>query len=140
MASEGDLGIILWNHSSEIILSLEDFNGHAGKCAEGLEGIHGGNDIIKRNAEGRRLLEFCDEKALWVVNIWFYKADQRKITYSASGCETEIDFVPVGEKYRKYIRNVKVIPWNFSRLVVVDLNKKVLKKDVKKQRIIRFGG
>ena len=40
--------------------------------------------------------------------------------------ETEIDFVLVGEKYRKYIRDVKVIPWELQhRLVVVDLDKKV---------------
>ena len=62
------------------------------------------------NGEGRRLLEFCNEKELYVANTWFYKADKRKITYSARGCETEIDFVLKGEKYRKYIRDVKVIP------------------------------
>ena len=44
----------------------------------------------------------------------------------------------VGEKYRKYIRDVKVIPWELQhRMVVVDLDKKVLKKVVKKERIIR---
>ena len=32
----------------------------------------------------------------------------------------------VGEKYRKYIRDVKAIPWELQhRLVVVDLDKKV---------------
>ena len=36
MASEWDLG-----SSSEIIVSLGDFNGHVGKCAEGFEGVHG---------------------------------------------------------------------------------------------------
>ena len=44
----------------------------------------------------------------------------------------------VGGKYRKYIRDVKVIPWELHhRLVVVDLDKKVLKKVVRKERIIR---
>ena len=42
------------------------------------------------------------------------------------------------EKNRKYIRDVKVIPWELQhRLVVVDLDKKVLKKVVRKQRIIK---
>ena len=49
-------------------------------------------------------------KELYVANAWFYKADKRKITYNASGCETEIDFVLVEEKYRKYTKDVKVIP------------------------------
>ena len=133
MASEWDLG-----SSSEIIVSLGDFIGHVWKCTEGFEGVHGWNGIGKRNAE-RRLLEFCDEKNLCMANTWFYKADKGKITYSANGCETEINFVLVGEKYRKCVRDVKVIPWESQhRLVVVDLDKKVpvLKKIVRKQRII----
>ena len=92
----------------------------------------------KRNAEGRRLLEFCNERELCVANTWYKKTDKRKTTYSAGRCGTEIDFVLVGEKYRKYIRDVKVIPWELQhRLVVVDLDKKVLKKGVRKERIIR---
>ena len=46
-----------------------------------------------------------------MANTWLYKADKQKITYCAGGCETEIDFVPVREKYRKYVRDVKVIPF-----------------------------
>ena len=128
MGSEWDLG-----SSSEIIVSLGDFNGHVGKCAEGFEGVHGGNGVGKRNAEGR-LLEFCDERELCVANTWFKKTDKRKIAYSAGGCGKEIDFVLVGEKYRKYIRDVKMIPWELQhRMVVVGLDKKVLKKGCEKR-------
>ena len=49
-----------------------------------------------------------------MANTWFYKADKRKIIYSAGGCKTEIDFVLVREKYREYIRDVKVIPWELK--------------------------
>ena len=80
-------------------------------------------------------------RELCVANTWFEKTDKRKITYSAGGCGTEIDFVLVGEKYRKYIRDVKVIPRKLQhRLVVVDLNKKVMKNVVRKERIIRRFG
>ena len=98
MGSEWDLG-----SSSEIIVSLGDFNGHVGKYAEGFEGVHGANGVGKRNAEGRRLLEFCDERELGVANTWFKKTDKRKITYSGDGggCGTEIDFVFVGGKIQK---------------------------------------
>ena len=74
-----------------------------------------------------------------MANTWFIKTDKRKITNSAGGgCGTEIDFAHVGKKYRKYIRDVKVIPWELQhRMVVVDLNKKVLKKIVRKERIVR---
>ena len=46
MASEWDFG-----SSSEIIVSLGDFNGHVGKCAEGFKGEQRVNGIGKRNAE-----------------------------------------------------------------------------------------
>ena len=59
-----------WNleSSNEIIVSLEDFNGHVEKCAKDFENVHGGNVIGKRNAEVRRLLELCHEKLLCVAN------------------------------------------------------------------------
>ena len=47
---------------SEVVFGLGDFTTHVGEEMEGLEGIHGGNAIGKRNAEGRMLLEFCDER------------------------------------------------------------------------------
>ena len=94
--------------------------------------------VLKKNAEERRLLQFCDERELCVANTWFKKTDERKITYSVGGCGTEIDFVLVGEKYRKYIRIVKVIPWELQHsMVVVDVDKKFLKKVVRKEGIIK---
>ena len=66
IASEQDSG-----SSSKIIASSGDFNGHVGECAEGFENVDGENGIGKRNAERRRLLEFCDEKELCVANTWF---------------------------------------------------------------------
>ena len=58
------------------------------------------------------------------ANTWSYKAAKNKITYSAGGCETEIDFVLEKKKYRKYVRAVKVIPWELQhKLVVIDLDK-----------------
>ena len=108
-------------NANEMVLGLGDFNGHAGKCAEGFEGIHGGYGIGKRNVEGRMLLDFCVQKELCVANTW-YKRDERKVTYSSGGNDTEIDFVLVGKENRKYLRDVKVIPGELQhRLVVVDV-------------------
>ena len=86
MGSEWDLG-----SSSEIIVSLGDFNGHVGKCAEGFEGVHGGNGVGKRNAEGRRLLEFCDERELCVANTWFKKRQTKgKLLIVAVGVKQKL--------------------------------------------------
>ena len=60
-------------NADELALGLVDFNSHVGKCAERLEGIHGGYGIGKRNAEGRMLLDFCDQKQLCVTNTRYKK-------------------------------------------------------------------
>ena len=133
LASEWDLGGI-----GEMVIGLGDFNGHVGKRIDGFEGIHGGNGIGTRNIDGRRLLEFCDEKELCVANTWFRKKENRKVTFSTGGNETEIDFVLVSKRNRRYLKDVKVIPWELQhRLVVADLDKMKLKKIVKKEQIMR---
>ena len=50
------------------VLRLADFNGHVGRRIDGFEDVHCRYVIGKRNAEERRLLEFCDEKKLGVAN------------------------------------------------------------------------
>ena len=47
-----------------MVFRLEDVNGHVGEEIEGFEVVHAGNRIGQRNAEGRMLLEFCDEREL----------------------------------------------------------------------------
>ena len=130
MASEWSMA-----NTNELVLGLGDFNGYAGKCAEGFEGIHGEYGIGKRNTEGRMLLDFCDQKGLCVANAWYKKMDKRKATYSSGGNDTEIDFVLVGKEKRKYLRDVKVIPGELQhRLVVVDVEEQKLKKSVKESK------
>uniref|UniRef100_A0A0L8G5Q4 Endonuclease/exonuclease/phosphatase domain-containing protein n=1 Tax=Octopus bimaculoides TaxID=37653 RepID=A0A0L8G5Q4_OCTBM len=104
----------------------------------GFEGVHGGNRIWERNVEGRMLLEFCDEKELCVANSWFSKTEKRKVTFSVGGNESEIDFMLVGRKNRKYLRDVKTISRELQhRLVVADLDKRKVKKCMRKGMVER---
>ena len=120
MASEWDL-----KNSGEVILGVGDFNKHVGRWIDGFEGVHGGYGIGKRNVEKTRILKFCDEKELYVANTGFEKKEQRIITYSIGRNETEIDFVLVGKNNKKYLKDVKVIPWELHhQLVVTDIDKK----------------
>ena len=121
-----------------LVLRLGDFKGHVGKSAEGFEGIHGGYGIGKRNAEGRILLDFCDQEELFVASTW-YKKNKRKVTNSLGENDTGIDFVLVGKEKRKYLRDVKVMPGELQhRLVVVHVKEQKLKKSVKKSRRVRW--
>ena len=86
---------------------------------DGFEGVHGGNGIEEQKFEGAMLLEFCGQD-ICVANIWFKK---RKMTYSSGG--NEIDFVLVEKESRKFLKDVKVVPWELQhRSVVVDVKKK----------------
>ena len=73
MASEWDL-----QNPSKVILGMGDFNEHVGRRKDSFEGGHGGYGIGKRNVQGRRLRELCDEKELCVANTCFEKKEQRK--------------------------------------------------------------
>ena len=123
LRSEWDLHSV-----GELVLGMGDFNGHVGKRIEGYEDVHGGNGIGERNVEGKMLLEFCDEKELYVANTWFRKGEKRKVTYSAGENDLEIGFLLVGKGNREHLIDVKVIPGELQhRLVVVDVVKKKVK-------------
>ena len=53
MANEWDL-----RSPDEVVLGLENLNGHVGRQIDGFEGVHGWYEIGKRNVEGRSLLKF----------------------------------------------------------------------------------
>ena len=82
-------------------LALETSTGMLGADVTALKVCMVGMEL-ERNMDGRRLLEFCDKKDLCVANTWFRKPENRKVTYSAGGNETEIDFVSVNKEHRKY--------------------------------------
>ena len=54
------------------------------------------------------------------------------MTYSSGGNKIEIDFVLMEKDGRKFLKDVKVIPWELNhRLVVVDIKKENLLKCIK---------
>ena len=57
--------------------SLRDFHRRVGKYAEGFEGVHGGMVLGKEMQKEKRLLEFCNEKEMCVVNTWFCKEEEQ---------------------------------------------------------------
>ena len=60
---------------TERIMLGGDLNGHVGKESDGYEGVHGGQGYGMRNAEGERILEFCEAAGMIVCGTQFRKAD-----------------------------------------------------------------
>ena len=63
----------------------------------------------KRNVE-EKLLEFCDEKELFVADTWFPKQELKNITYNVGGNKIGVQFVMVGK-----IESIKKMLHQFSR-------------------------
>ena len=59
----------------ESIFIGSNMNGHVGRDADGYGGVHGGMAFGTRNAEGERILEFCDAVGMVVCNTFFKKED-----------------------------------------------------------------
>ena len=97
-----------------MVFGLGDFNGRVGEEIEGFEHVYGGNGMGQRNAEGRMLLELCDERELCVTNTWFKKTVKTKIKFKSGNNEPEIDFISVSKENRKILKDVKVIPWELQ--------------------------
>ena len=55
--------------ASELIVVGEDLNGQFDTNVDGYDGVHGGYSFGERNADGERILEFCDAMELIVTNI-----------------------------------------------------------------------
>ena len=115
-------------NANEVLICLGDFNGHIGKEVDGFEGVHRCFGIGKRNLEGKLLLEFCVKKDLCVGNSWFKKKNSRKVTFNGGCSGTEIDFVLMKKRQRKFLMDVRVIGGELQhKLLKVVLDRRWLK-------------
>ena len=96
---------------SEVLIPGGDWNGHVGRAADGFEEVHGGYGYGVRNDEGGRLLDFAVAHDLVIGNTLFKKRNSHLITYASGDHETQVDYILFRKGLRKYIRDVKVIPW-----------------------------
>ena len=94
--------------------------------------MHEGEWYWEKKCRRKKIAGVCDERESCVANTWFIRQTKEKSLIMLVDVK-QIDFMLVGEKYRKYTRDVKVIPREIQhRLVAVDPDKKVLKKDCNK--------
>ena len=46
-----------------------------------------------------------------------HKKHNRKVTFNAGEFATEIDFVLVGKEQRKYLKDIKTVPWKLQPML-----------------------
>jgi hypothetical protein len=111
---------------NEMLMICGDMNGHVGLEPDGFESVHGGYGYGVRNLEGEMFLEFAEAAELAIMNTWFKKDVEKRVTYESGGCRSQIDYVMVRGSERSMIDDVKVIAGEECipqhRLVICVLN------------------
>ena len=62
-----------------------DLNAHVGEDADGFGMVHGSNGFGERNMEGEMMLECAEANELAVLNTWFKKDCNKRVTYESGG-------------------------------------------------------
>ena len=86
-----------------------DFNGHVGEGNRGDENVMGRYGDKARNAEGQMVVDFATRMEMAVVNTYFKKREEHRVTYKSGGRSTQVDYIICRRAYLKEIGDVMVI-------------------------------
>ena len=102
-------GLIESISTEERIVLGADLNGHVGKGNIGDEEIMGRYGAGTRNKEGSMVVDFGKRMDLAIVNTYFKKKDEHRVTYKSGGKSTQVDYVMCRRRNLKEMCDCKVI-------------------------------
>ncbi|KAK3506242.1 hypothetical protein QTP70_007956 [Hemibagrus guttatus] len=91
---------IFWSELDEVMESIPtgervvigaDFNGHVGEGNTGDEEVMGKFGVKERNLEGQMVVDFAKRMDMGVVNTYFQKREEHRVTYKSGGRRTQIE-------------------------------------------------
>ncbi|KAK2913101.1 hypothetical protein Q8A73_007214 [Channa argus] len=91
-----------WSELDEVMQSISrgervvigaDFNGHVGEGNRGDETVMGRFGVQDRNAEGQMVVDFAKRMEMAVVNTFFQKRQEHRVTYKSGGRSTQVDYI-----------------------------------------------
>ena len=122
----------------ERILIGADFNGHVGEGNRGDEQVMGRHGLKERNAEGQRLVDFAKRMDMAIVNTYFKKKEEHRITYKSGGRCSQVDYVMCRRCNLKEFNDCKVVAGESvarqHRVVVCRITLVVKKKKSEKMK------
>ncbi|KAK3569633.1 hypothetical protein QTP86_002580 [Hemibagrus guttatus] len=89
-----------WSELDEVMESIPmgervvigaDFNGHVGEGKRGDEEVMGKFGVKERNLEGQMVVDFAKRMDMVVVNTYFQKREEHRVTYKSGGKRTQLD-------------------------------------------------
>ncbi|KAK3537058.1 hypothetical protein QTP70_000277 [Hemibagrus guttatus] len=118
-----------WRELDEVMESIPtgervvigaDFNGHVGEGNTGDEEVMGKFGVKERNLEGQMVVDFAKRMDMGVVNTYFQKREEHRVTYKSGGRRTQ--------KLRQALGGQVVLPddWETTAEVIRETGRKVL--------------
>ncbi|KAK3507120.1 hypothetical protein QTP70_007829 [Hemibagrus guttatus] len=71
--------------TGERVVIRADFNGHVGEGNTGDEEVMGKFGVKERNLEGQMVVDFAKRMDMAVVNTYFQKREEHRVTYKSGG-------------------------------------------------------
>ncbi|XP_065667643.1 uncharacterized protein LOC136087941 [Hydra vulgaris] len=108
-----------WRELDEVILQVPieeriilgaDFNGHVSEGNSGDEEVMDRYGVKERNTEGQMVVDFAIKIKMAVVNTYFKKKEEHRVTYKSGGRGTQVDYILCRRRNLKEISDCKVVP------------------------------
>ncbi|KAK2879894.1 hypothetical protein Q8A73_023706 [Channa argus] len=91
--------------TATVALFPQNFNGHVGEGNRGDETVMGRFGVQDRNAEGQMVVDFAKRMEMAVVNTFFQKRQEHRVTYKSGGRSTQVDYILCRQKaYDRVLR------------------------------------
>ncbi|KAK3506985.1 hypothetical protein QTP70_034266 [Hemibagrus guttatus] len=107
-----------WSELDEVMESIPtgervvigaDFNGHVGEGNTGDEEVMGKFGVKERNLEGQMVVDFAKRMDMGVVNTYFQRREEHRVTYKSGGRRTQVDYILCRRGNLKEISDCKVV-------------------------------
>ncbi|KAK3553628.1 hypothetical protein QTP70_006272 [Hemibagrus guttatus] len=76
--------------TGERVVIGADFNGHVGEGNTGDEEVMGKFGVKERNLEGQMVVDFAKRMDMGVVNTYYQKREEHRVTYKSGGRRTQV--------------------------------------------------
>ncbi|KAK3506655.1 hypothetical protein QTP70_012527 [Hemibagrus guttatus] len=107
-----------WSELDEVMESIPtgervvigaDFNGHVGEGNTSDEEVMGKFGVKERNLEGQMVVDVAKRMDMGVVNTYFQKREEHRVTYKSGGRSTQVDYILCRRGNLKEISDCKVV-------------------------------